>query len=120
MRVLYGYRWYKGKAAVDPPAAAVVAAVLAYELGKGETVARCVLRLTGQPMPAVRQLVSRIRSHRHYYLEGRAHATLPANRLLKLSGVASLSRYCPAAPSCGGHGFSKNDSAQVARPGRRR
>lgn len=124
MRVLYGYRWDGLRAVVDPPAAAVVAAVLAFpcirgRLGLGESLALHVLTLTGQAMPAIRQLVTRIRSHRQQYAAGRPHRCLPASPRLKLTGVPGWGEYPPGTPSCGSSS-KHTPSAQVARPGRRR
>lgn len=116
MRVLYGYRWNGERAVVDPPAATVVCAVLAWpprrKVGLGELVVRALIPIATQE--AVHKLVQRIRSHANDYRTGRAHASLQPDPRL----ILSTSLYAVGTPSCGSG--SKPRRRPGCPPGRRR
>lgn len=119
MRVLYGYRVSQGQVVVDPIAATVVVAVLAWpahpRIGIAERAVRCLL--PDATRAAVRSLIQRIRAHADDYREGKPHASLPGEARL----ILSRSGYAAATPSCGGAvEADRHAVALVARPGRRR
>lgn len=90
MRVLYGYRLDAGRVVVDPLAAAVVSAVLAWEprqrVGVSERAVRSLL--PGLTREAAHKLVQRIRSHADAYCRGVAHVSLAPDTRLILSRAA--------------------------------
>lgn len=119
MRVLYGYKVRAGRVVVDPLAASVVVAVLAWpahpKIGIAERAVRCLL--PDATRDAVHALVQRIRANADAYRQGKAHASLAPDPRL----ILTRSGYAAAAPSCGGAvEADRHAVALVARPGRRR
>lgn len=98
MRVLYGYRWNGDKAVVDPLAATVVCAVLAWPARQRTGISERAARVLqpGLTREAVHKLLQRIRSHAAAYRIGRAHARLAPDPRL----ILSSSPYAAGAVSC--------------------